>query len=179
MWPPKFSDAIEALNVARRRCEHLVTAGLAQPDVNTVASVIVVARDCARIATLTTQLLERGSKNLQWPATSIRKLRRFPVVRKAAASVRRNARSWRTRRSPRADRRVRAGNPKSQAPSSKEIPSSKSPAAREAPNPKFQIPRKSQTSNSKEERRAELPFDHWALRPVWDLGFGIWDFRLS
>ena len=62
MWPPKFSDAIDALNVARRRCEHLVTAGLAQPDVNTVASVIVVARDCARIATLTTQLLERGSK---------------------------------------------------------------------------------------------------------------------
>ncbi|MEY2510774.1 MAG: hypothetical protein QOE26_1537 [Verrucomicrobiota bacterium] len=62
MWPPKFSDAIDALNVARRRCEHLVTAGLAQPDVNKVASVIVTARDCARIATLTTQLLERGSK---------------------------------------------------------------------------------------------------------------------
>ena len=62
MWPPKFSDAIEALNVARRRCEHLVTAGLAQPDVNAVASVIVIARDAARIATLTTQLLERGSK---------------------------------------------------------------------------------------------------------------------
>jgi hypothetical protein len=40
----------------------LVTAGLAQPDVNAVASVIVTARDCARIATLTTQLLERGSK---------------------------------------------------------------------------------------------------------------------
>jgi hypothetical protein len=62
MWPPKFSDAIDACNVARRRCERLVTAGLAQPDVNTVASVIVTARDCARIATLTTQLLERGSK---------------------------------------------------------------------------------------------------------------------
>jgi hypothetical protein len=40
----------------------VVTAGLAQPDVNTVASVIVTARDCARIATLATQLLERGSK---------------------------------------------------------------------------------------------------------------------
>jgi hypothetical protein len=62
MWPPKFSEAIEACNVARRRCERAVTAGLAQPDVNTVASVIVTARDCARIATLATQLLERGSK---------------------------------------------------------------------------------------------------------------------
>jgi len=62
MWPPKFSDAIDACNVARRRCERVVTAGLAQPDVNLVASVIVTARDCARIATLTTQLLERGSK---------------------------------------------------------------------------------------------------------------------
>ena len=62
MWPPKFSDAIEACNVARRRCERLVTAGLAQPDVNTVATVIVTARDCARIATLTSQMLERGSK---------------------------------------------------------------------------------------------------------------------
>jgi hypothetical protein len=39
-----------------------VTAGLAQPDINKVAQVIVVARDVARIATLTTQLLERGSK---------------------------------------------------------------------------------------------------------------------
>ena len=62
MWPPKFSDAIDACNVARRRCERLVTAGLAQPDVNKVASVIVTARDCARIATLTSQMLERGSK---------------------------------------------------------------------------------------------------------------------
>jgi len=62
MWPPKFSDAIDACNVARRRCERVVTAGLAQPDVNTVASVIVTARDCARIATLTSQMLERGSK---------------------------------------------------------------------------------------------------------------------
>lgn len=62
MWPPKFSDAIDACNVARRRCERLVTAGLAQPDVNLVASVIVTARDCARIATLTSQMLERGSK---------------------------------------------------------------------------------------------------------------------
>src|SRR6476469_7175757 len=62
MWPPKFSDAIEACNVARRRCERVVTAGLAQSDVNVVASVIVTARDCARIATLTSQMLERGSK---------------------------------------------------------------------------------------------------------------------
>jgi len=62
MWPPKFSDCLEACNVARRRCEHLVTAGLAQHDVNVVAKVIVIARDCARITTLTTQLLERGSK---------------------------------------------------------------------------------------------------------------------
>jgi hypothetical protein len=62
MWPPKFSDAIDACNVARRRCERVVTAGLAQSDVNLVASVIVTARDAARIATLTTQLLERGSK---------------------------------------------------------------------------------------------------------------------
>src|SRR3954468_363973 len=62
MWPPKFSDAVEACNVARRRCEHLVTAGLGQRDVNVVAKAIVVARDCARIATLTSQLLERGSK---------------------------------------------------------------------------------------------------------------------
>src|SRR6476659_8964908 len=62
MWPPKFSDAIEACNVARRRCERAVTAGLAQPDVNVVASVIVTARDCARIASLTSQRLERGSK---------------------------------------------------------------------------------------------------------------------
>jgi hypothetical protein len=62
MWPPKFSDSIEACNVARRRCERAVTAGLAQPDVNKVTQVIVVARDVARIATLTSQLLERGSK---------------------------------------------------------------------------------------------------------------------
>ena len=62
MWPPKFSDSIEACNVARRRCERLVTEGLAQPDVNIVTQQIVVARDCARIATLTSQLLERGSK---------------------------------------------------------------------------------------------------------------------
>src|SRR4051794_30074204 len=62
MWPPKFSDCVEACNVARRRCEHLVTAGLGQRDVNVVAKAIVVARDCARIATLTSQLLERGSK---------------------------------------------------------------------------------------------------------------------
>jgi hypothetical protein len=62
MWPPKFSDAIDACNVARRRCERLVTEGLAQPDINTVATVIVTARDCARIATLTSQMLERGSK---------------------------------------------------------------------------------------------------------------------
>jgi hypothetical protein len=62
MWPPKFSDAIDACNVARRRCERLVTAGLAQSDVNVVATVIVTARDCARIATLTSQMLERGSK---------------------------------------------------------------------------------------------------------------------
>ena len=62
MWPPKFSDAIDACNVARRRCERVVTAGLAQSDVNVVASVIVTARDCARIATLTSQMLERGSK---------------------------------------------------------------------------------------------------------------------
>jgi hypothetical protein len=62
MWPPKFSDAIEACNVARRRCERAVTAGLAQPDVNKVTQVIVVARDVARITTLTSQLLERGSK---------------------------------------------------------------------------------------------------------------------
>jgi MinD superfamily P-loop ATPase len=40
----------------------VVTAGLAQSDVNLVASVIVTARDAARIATLATQLLERGSK---------------------------------------------------------------------------------------------------------------------
>src|SRR5437764_10843763 len=58
MWPPKFSDAIDACNVARRRCERLVTAGLAQPDVNVVASVLVTARDTARIATLTSQMLE-------------------------------------------------------------------------------------------------------------------------
>lgn len=62
MWPPKFSDCIEACNVARRRCERLVTEGLAQKDVNLVTQVIVIARDCARIATLTSQLLERGSK---------------------------------------------------------------------------------------------------------------------
>src|SRR2546423_9644073 len=62
MWPPKFSDAIDACNVARRRCERLVTAGLAQPGVNLVASGIVTARGCARIATLTSQMLERGSK---------------------------------------------------------------------------------------------------------------------
>lgn len=62
MWPPKFSDCIEACNVARRRSERLVTAGLAQRDVNTVTRVIVIARDVARIATLTSQLLERGSK---------------------------------------------------------------------------------------------------------------------
>jgi hypothetical protein len=62
MWPPKFSDCIEACNVARRRSERLVTAGLAQPDVNKVTQVIVIARDVARIATLASQLLERGSK---------------------------------------------------------------------------------------------------------------------
>jgi hypothetical protein len=62
MWPPKFSDCIEACNVARRRCERLVTEGLAQRDVNKVTQVIVIARDCARISTLASQLLERGSK---------------------------------------------------------------------------------------------------------------------
>src|SRR5881296_3670858 len=62
MWPPKFSDCIEACNTARRRCERLVTTALAQPDVNVVAATIAIARDCARIAALTTQLLERGSK---------------------------------------------------------------------------------------------------------------------
>ena len=62
MWPPRFSDCIEACNTARRRCEHLVIEGLAQPDVDVVASVIVVGRDCARIATVTSTLLERGSK---------------------------------------------------------------------------------------------------------------------
>ena len=62
MWPPKFSDCIEACNTARRRCERLVTTALAQPDVNVVAATIAIARDCARIATLTTQMLERGSK---------------------------------------------------------------------------------------------------------------------
>ena len=62
MWPPKFSDCIEACNTARRRCERLVTTALAQPDVNVVAATIAIARDCSRIATLTTQLLERGSK---------------------------------------------------------------------------------------------------------------------
>ena len=138
MWPPKFSDAIDACNVARRRCERVVTAGLAQPDVNTVASVIVTARDCARIATLTTQLLERGSKRV----SDLRRLRAgvrgagegvreafedrgVRAARRRAASAPRNAASWRRRRSRRAERRIRAGNPKSQAPSSKEIPSSK------------------------------------------------------
>jgi hypothetical protein len=62
MWPPRFSDCIEACNVTRRRCERLVTTALAQRDVNVVASTIGIARDCSRIATLTTQLLERGSK---------------------------------------------------------------------------------------------------------------------
>ena len=62
MWPPKFSDCLEACNVARRRCERLVTTALAQRDVNIVAATIVLARDCARIATPTTQLLERASK---------------------------------------------------------------------------------------------------------------------
>lgn len=62
MWPPKFSDCIEACNTARRRCERLITTALAQCDVNVVAATIGIARDCARIATLTTQLLERGSK---------------------------------------------------------------------------------------------------------------------
>lgn len=62
MWPPKFSDCIEACNTARRRAERLVTEGLAQRDINVVATTIVTARDCARIATLTSQLLERGSK---------------------------------------------------------------------------------------------------------------------
>ena len=62
MWPPKYRDCIDACNVARRRCERLVTTALAQRDVNLVAATIVIARDCARIATLTSQLLERGSK---------------------------------------------------------------------------------------------------------------------
>jgi hypothetical protein len=62
MWPPRFSDCIEACNLARRRCEHLVIEGLAQPDVDVVASTIVVGRDCARIATTASSLLERGSK---------------------------------------------------------------------------------------------------------------------
>jgi hypothetical protein len=39
-----------------------MTTGLAQRDVNVVAATLAIARDCARIATLTTQLLERGSK---------------------------------------------------------------------------------------------------------------------
>src|SRR6266571_5713507 len=44
MWPPKFSDCIEACNTARRRCERLVTTALAQPDVNVVAATIAIAR---------------------------------------------------------------------------------------------------------------------------------------
>lgn len=74
MWPPKFSNCLEACNVARRRCERLVTVGLAQPDVNVVAATIATARDCARIATLTTQLLERGSKYAYPSAMSVRVL---------------------------------------------------------------------------------------------------------
>jgi hypothetical protein len=62
MWPPKFGDCIEACNVARRRCERPVTTGLVQRDVNVVAETIAIARDCVRITTFTTQLLERGSK---------------------------------------------------------------------------------------------------------------------
>ena len=62
MWPPKFSDAIEACNVTSRRCEHVITAGLGEPDVNIVASTLVIARDCARITAVTAQLMERGSK---------------------------------------------------------------------------------------------------------------------
>jgi NAD(P)-dependent dehydrogenase (short-subunit alcohol dehydrogenase family) len=56
-----------------------------------------------------------------------------------------------------AGRRVRAGNPKSQGPRSKEIPSSK----------------------SQKEARRVVSFGYWDLRFAWDLGFGIWNFRGS
>ena len=60
MWPPKFSDCLEACNVARRRCERLVTTALAQRDANVVAATLVVA--IVRGLPVTMQLLERGYK---------------------------------------------------------------------------------------------------------------------
>lgn len=50
MWPPKFSDCLEACNVARRRCERLVTVGLAQPDVNDGCR--KCAEECSKLAKL-------------------------------------------------------------------------------------------------------------------------------
>jgi hypothetical protein len=59
-------------------------------------------------------------------------------------------------------------------------------SAPEIPNPKSQIPKtKSQGSskrpNSKFQRGAAhvTLFGRWRLRFVWDLGFGIWNFRGS
>jgi hypothetical protein len=52
-------------------------------------------------------------------------------------------------------------------------------SAPEIPNPKLQIPKKLQAPNSKGSPR-DLSF--WFLvflKIPWDLGFGIWDFRIS
>src|SRR5256714_14394088 len=63
MWPPKFSDAIDACNVARRRCERVVTAGLGPPDGNKGGSGVGAAGDCARIPTFTSHMVGRGSQD--------------------------------------------------------------------------------------------------------------------
>ena len=102
----EISDCIEVCHTARRRCERLVTTGLAERDVN-VAATIATTRDCARIVTLTTQLFERGSNmptrsvmSVRAPATSSPRLvtgmprsRRFLVVTKLVGSAPKNVAS--------------------------------------------------------------------------------------
>jgi hypothetical protein len=54
-----------------------------------------------------------------------------------------------------------------------------SDAPSEAPNPKLQIPNNNQIPKTKiPKRAATVPFEIWNLKVPWDLGFGIWDFRL-
>jgi hypothetical protein len=47
----------------------------------------------------------------------------------------------------------------------------------EAPNPKIQISNKSQEQNLKV--RGNPFFEIWDLKFVWNLGFGIWNFRFA
>ena len=166
MWPPKFSDAIDACNVARRRCERLVTAGLAQPDVNTVASVIVTARDCARIATLTSQMLERGSKYA------------YPLCEVCCPGLRRARQGGGETFEDRSLLALRGGVPEvrpgvQQAGESEETGPLTGAFAPEAPNAQKPNPKESPALQIQKSEARQLSFGRWGLR--FALGFGVWD----